>query len=345
MKYIFVVRQLNTGGAETATILLGQELSSRGAEIEVWNLGSPSKEDLHRWNTWAVVKQKSKYSLLFYRKTTHEQLILVNNVGHRYAPINSAISILHGDCCHDLKNATTYFKIFEQRLKIYRMFSKRRNIIISKPLAKELANYTKHQPKYIANPFNADFVRAQAKDPLSIGLPDKFIIHVGRISHQKRQDILLKEYCNSIELQNSADLVFVGGEHNINNPLLPNLYKIVADNNLHDKVHFLGDQANPWPIMQRALCLVLCSDFESMGYVLLEAMELGIPIVSTDVQGPKEVLGDDFPGLVKAGECLSSRICEAIENPTKFIKTLPNRYCVEKVADEFERYILSTQKA
>ncbi len=45
--------------------------------------------------------------------------------------------------------------------------------------------------------------------------------------------------------------------------------------------------ANPMPILKRCDLLVLSSLYEGLGLVILEADTIGIPVISTDIPGPR----------------------------------------------------------
>lgn len=342
MKYTFVIRQLESGGAETATILLGKELQHRGHQIEVWNTGNEAPESLKNWNTWSTVKQINKLSLLSYKKQSNEVLILIDNVGQKYVGINQSISIIHSDRTCKFKQAKSPIKRFMERLKIKRKLSRGHNIVISKQLTSELTPFTVHKPVYIPNPFDSERVKQLSQQPLDFPpgkLPHSFIAHVGRICEIKQQDMLLSCYLNNSKLNMNTDLVFIGGEQKPHKPLIPELKAEAQRAGLDHKIHFTGDSSNPFTILSRARCLVLCSKMESMGYVLLEAMTLKIPIVSTDTLGAIEVLGESFPGIVRKGESLTERINHALSYPEQYIKQLPQEYQLEQVVDQIQDYV------
>lgn len=339
MKYIFVVRHLGSGGAETATIILGKTLAARGHQIEIWNTGKNNIADLPKWNSWSKVQHISRYTLLFYNQKPTETLVLVDNVGSRYAPTKGVISIIHGNCIKDFKQQQSFWGKCRALRKLQGRYGKRQNVVVSSQLAHELALFTKVEPLHIPNPFDQTTIIENASKEFAGDLPTNFIVHIGRLSAEKRQDILLNSYLSHAVLPIKADLVFVGGEHKPHKPLQPILEESVRQTPFTEKVHFLGDQINPWSILKKARCLVLCSEYETMGYVLLEAMALGIPIVSTDVAGPREVLGEEFPGLVKQGENLGERIAEALDNPELFILPVPIRYQPESIAEQFEELV------
>jgi len=57
-----------------------------------------------------------------------------------------------------------------------------------------------------------------------------------------------------------------------------------------DKVTVLGWSEDPWSLVQRASLLILSSNFEGFGVVLVEALARGIPVVSTRTAGPTDIV-------------------------------------------------------
>ena len=358
MKYIFVIRHICYGGAETSTLLLSKALASRGHTIEIWNLGKSTEDDLNRWLPFSSVKAIKKWQLLSYKVKPSELLVLVNNAAHRYAPKKGTVTIVHGDPTYKLTQTTSFFGRVKQRIKLHQQHYSRNNFVISNQLATRLTPFTKQSPVYLPNPFDAHSVVEKAKQPCDIDLPKHFIVHIGRFGPEKKQDMLLASYLENQALNSTVDLVFIGDEPQKNGPITAKLHSMASKSDLSNKIHFLGNQANPWNILVKAKCLVLCSEFESMGYVLLEAMALNIPIVSTTTIGAKEVLGNDFPGLVnlfpvmknnqkdntdlvneslqQATEILAEKLIQVINNPLEFTKKLSDEYSVDIVANKFE---------
>lgn len=68
--------------------------------------------------------------------------------------------------------------------------------------------------------------------------------------------------------------------------------------NVVDIVSFLGYKSNPYPYLKNADILLLSSGFEGFGLVVVEAMLLGVPVVSTKTSGPTELLDNNRFGLL-----------------------------------------------
>jgi glycosyltransferase involved in cell wall biosynthesis len=77
------------------------------------------------------------------------------------------------------------------------------------------------------------------------------------------------------------------------------LRALATELNIAEFVQFLGHRENSFAYMQKAQCLVLSSTWEGFGLVLIEAMALGVPSISTDCpSGPGEILGGGKYGML-----------------------------------------------
>ena len=181
---------------------------------------------------------------------------------------------------------------------------------VEEDLRKFLTKGTNNYIKTIHNPIDPFQVAIEAQEEKNDIIPDA-IIHVGKFKRQKRQDRLIHAYHAS---KCCYPLVFVGdGE------LLSEAKELVSKLQLENKVHFLGFRKNPYPYIRAARLLVLCSDFEGLGMVLLESICLDTPAISSDCpSGPNEVLPrsnlfqvDDFEDMVKL-------LKQASKNPNEY---------------------------
>ena len=121
------------------------------------------------------------------------------------------------------------------------------------------------------------------------------IINVGATSEQKGQWHLIKIMPELRKYIPDIQLVILGQGVYYNK-----LEKLVQSLNLKECVHLMGAKSNPYKYMYNADIFVLTSLYEGFPNVLVEAMSVGLPIVSVDCKsGPRELLNDDVNITIK----------------------------------------------
>ena len=123
------------------------------------------------------------------------------------------------------------------------------------------------------------------------------VVAVGRLAAQKDFPTLLRAF-SVVRRGRRAKLLILGeGEDRAK------LERLVADLEIRDDVELLGHVRNPYPYLTHADLFVLSSAWEGLPTTLIEALALGVPVVSTDCRsGPKEILEGGLCGaLVPVG--------------------------------------------
>ena len=114
------------------------------------------------------------------------------------------------------------------------------------------------------------------------------LLHVGRVAFEKNISFLLRMV--RLVMTTVADVLFViAGE----GPALHSLRREAQDLGLADNVLFVGNMDRESTLLdcyRAADVKVFASRTETQGLVLLEAMALGVPVVSTAIMGTKDVL-------------------------------------------------------
>lgn len=75
---------------------------------------------------------------------------------------------------------------------------------------------------------------------------------------------------------------------------------IVLRDNDEGTIHYLGVTSNVRPIMQAADCIVLPSYHEGLSRVLIEALAMGKPIITSDIPGCCETVEEGVNGFLVA---------------------------------------------
>jgi len=141
----------------------------------------------------------------------------------------------------------------------------------------------------------ANALLAQSKSELrrKLGFSDNgfHIVNVSSIQPRKGQDLIINQMAEIFHLIPEAMLHFVGP---LRGAFAKNLQKKVKQSPFSQKVIFHGQVAPALPLIYAADTFLLSSRGEALPRVILEAMALGIPVVSSDVDG--------IPELVKHSE-------------------------------------------
>ncbi len=138
------------------------------------------------------------------------------------------------------------------------------------------------------------------------------VIAMGRLVHKKGMHILLQAFAILQEnTRRKADLR-IGGT----GPEQRALESQIESLGLKDKVTLHGWADDVESFLRSGDVFVLPSLDEPFGLVVLEAMAIGLPIISSDTQGPREILDTDTAWLSRTGdaESLAAALKVACEN-------------------------------
>jgi glycosyltransferase involved in cell wall biosynthesis len=173
----------------------------------------------------------------------------------------------------------------------------------------------------IPNPVDGDEIRRQSRPTAASNGMLRFC-SVGRLASAKGLDILIDAFALAA-LGRAWELVVVG-----DGPLRQPLERLVRRHGLDDQVTFLGQLANPYPIMGSADIAVQPSRWEGFGVAILEALSLGLPLIATDCPGGvSEILaGGRYGMMVQPGN--ADQLAGALTrlgDDTELRKTLAHR--------------------
>ncbi|HAM80019.1 CDP-glycerol glycerophosphotransferase family protein [Ornithinibacillus bavariensis] len=181
---------------------------------------------------------------------------------------------------------------------------------------KNLEKYVNHKSKmdYVINPIdykrifslrnnNVQFENKEKTESTSYrgdiqeGFPfpdNKHVnfITIGRLSPEKDHQKLIKAFTQVSAVHNHVRLYIVG-----DGSLKKDLIQLVQELNIEDKIIFTGHLENPYPLLDHCDCFILSSNYEGQGIVLLEALILGLPVISTDIPGPRSIIEDSGFGM------------------------------------------------
>lgn len=131
----------------------------------------------------------------------------------------------------------------------------------------------------------------------------KYIVNVGRLSVQKNQLLLLSAFRRIMEKIPEYEVRIYGEESE--NGVKKLLTDYIEKNEMQSRVRLMGASSHLEKEIRDASLFVLSSDYEGLPNALIEAMALGVPVISTDCPcgGPGELIENGVSGgLVPVGD-------------------------------------------
>ncbi|PLS01119.1 glycosyltransferase [Neobacillus cucumis] len=119
------------------------------------------------------------------------------------------------------------------------------------------------------------------------------LITVARLHKDKGIDRLIKAFLKGYQRNHKLRLYIIG-----HGPEEFKLKKLAQELRIDHAVYFLGKKLNPFIYLREASIYVHPAICEPFGIVLLEALYMGLPIVSTKCGGPEEILENGKYGLL-----------------------------------------------
>ncbi|MEY6430857.1 glycosyltransferase [Thioalkalicoccus limnaeus] len=171
------------------------------------------------------------------------------------------------------------------------------------------------------------------------------LVFAGRFVREKDLTTLLRAVA-LVRAKQDCRLLMIG-----EGPLRADLEAERARLGLADQVAMPGFMTNPYPYLRAADLVVLSSVWDALPTVLIEAMALGTPVVSTDCgAGPREILDHGRLGpLVAPGDAhaLAAAIAATLAAPPdpRRLREGAARYDAARNAERYRRLLLSLDPA
>jgi glycosyltransferase involved in cell wall biosynthesis len=154
---------------------------------------------------------------------------------------------------------------------------------------------------------------APALDAPPAALTHPVVVAAGRLTPQKGFDMLIPAFAQVVARHPEWTLRICGG-----GPQRGRLAKLIMEHDLSNNVLLMGPVKRLDLQMSEASMYVLSSRFEGLPMVMIEAMSLGLPVVSFDCPtGPGDVIEDGKSGLLIADgdiDALAAGMLRVIED-------------------------------
>jgi len=352
---VLIIDSLTGGGAENMNVRLSELFLEKNYTVHLIILKNIINFDLNEKVNFITLDYKKKYFSLI-NKLVYANILKqnLNNIEKEHGKIDLVLGSL--GLTHDLmhiinrKNfyfvlhgATTISKLqnkkgiskFFKKQNLKKIYNNKNIICVSDGVKNDILSLKifPSSIQTIYNFFDLEKIIELSNNKPEIFLTNKYIIHVGRFAKVKRHDLLIKAF--SLIKNKDILLVLVGeGEEQENIKIL------IKDLKISHRVIMTGFQNNPYPLIKNAEALVLSSDNEGFGNVLIESLIVGTIAISTDCPyGPKEILGKDYSQcLSKVNDAKELAICidQNLASPPLIIKEYLSKFDKHTVLKQYE---------
>ena len=153
-----------------------------------------------------------------------------------------------------------------------------RSVMLSSRKARVVRNPVRDMHKYVRRE------QAPAK---------RVVIAAGRLAPEKAYDVLLMAFSRVTGAFPGWSLLVLG-----EGPERRALEALAHSLGITDRVSFPGWMSEPGESLSNADLFVICSRYEGFPNALLEAMACGLPVISTDCLGSREIVTHDLNGVL-----------------------------------------------
>lgn len=136
------------------------------------------------------------------------------------------------------------------------------------------------------------------------------VVFLGRLTAPKNPQRLVRVFSDIQKRRPLTKMAIIG-----TGDLEQEIVEMIEKLDLTKNVSYLGFQSNPYKILHDSKVMIMTSRWEGTPMCALEAMSLGVPIVSTPTDGLKDLVQDDVTGyLSDSDEELAEKICNILDN-------------------------------
>lgn len=168
------------------------------------------------------------------------------------------------------------------------------------------------------NVIDAEQLRGKASHAENKDVYD--IVYLGRMTYPKNPQRLVGVLEQLVKQCPEVRVAMIGAGE-----LEKETTELIRAKHLEQQVKMLGFMSNPYAILEHAKAMVMTSRWEGLPMCSLEAMALGVPIVSTPTDGLKELIREGENGFLSDDDAvLAQKLAEMVQNSSLQTKMSEN---------------------
>ncbi len=307
-RVLFLIPSLGGGGAERVLVNLANNLSREKYDVTVQTLFDVGVNRQHLQSHVTYIPGFPRQ----FRGNIHVMKLLPTKWLYRLVvkkPYDVVISYLEGPTAriaagcpdpntklvswihveqHTKEAASHSFRSFREAESCYRRFH--RTVCVAETVKQDFESiFNLTEPAQVLyNTNETDRIVEQGSEtPADLTLSEGInVFTVGRLRWEKGYDRLVRVHKRLLD-EGFAHHIYILGEGDEKESLLQR----IAEEKVEETFHLLGFRQNPYQYVSKADLFVCSSRREGFSTAVTEALILGVPVVSTNCSGAKELLG------------------------------------------------------
>ena len=340
IKIVFVLPDMAGGGTERVVALLSNEFVKRGFPVTILLFaGSHTEYPLDKRVEVIVAGETSggkisvrlkrlKAMRRFYKENKGCYIFAFSAMGAVFSAL-AAFGIPHRMLVSERNDPSRYEHGTVRNLAYLKA---EKLILQTEEMRRLFPDKLQKRAVVIPNPVSSDIPK-----PFR-GERKKRVVSVARLQPQKNQKLLIAAFADFV--RQYQDYIFGVGE------LEEELCRQAARLGIEDKVIFRGFSSNVKQEIWDSAMFVLSSDYEGISNSMIEALAMGVPVISTDcpVGGSRAYIKNGISGIltpVGDKEALTKAMMKVADSP-QFAEILSQNgakiketYSLSRIADRF----------
>lgn len=133
-------------------------------------------------------------------------------------------------------------------------------------------------------------------------------VYLGRLTYPKNPERLISIMKHVVGKYPNEKLGIIGDGELINT-----IQSMIIKEHMENNIKIMGFMNNPYKVISQSKLMIICSRYEGTPMAALEAMALGIPIVSTPVDGLKNIIENGVQGFLSNDDAvIAEYICNIL---------------------------------
>lgn len=340
-KVLFVIPRMRFGGAEKVVSMLANSLIKENIDVTVYSLQNVESfyslnEKIHYKTGTTVIASNNQIIRTIERllnfPISFKNLIkiIISEQYDLILPFNYSADILVG-ICHFIFPKFNYIcserndpnQIPRIKFIVLKEIYKRALFMVCQSSAVQ-KYYEKIIHNTIVIPNSIDLKSV----PLLIACQENRLVSVGRLDYQKNYELLIEAFSECVKDGIGSTLEIYG-----DGLQKKRLRKMIIDNEMENFIVLKGVSGNAIHSINGAYCFIMSSRYEGFPNVFLEAMSVGVPIITTDFSpGTAKDIISNNAGIVTAQgdkEELKKNIKLLVRN--KILRNKMSKNCLNEV--------------